>query len=256
MDWKTVVRTGSLILACVVPLSLVAYASEQNGGAPTPQDEQPYREARQRMVRVDIARTQWGRQGVKDNAVLEAMRAVPRHLFVPQRQRRRAYADGPLPIGYGQTISQPYIVAYMTAMLKPKRDHNVLEIGTGSGYQAAVLAEIVKHVHTIEIVPELGAAAKKRLKDIGYDNVTARVGDGYFGWKEHAPFDAIIVTAAASHIPPPLVEQLKPGGRMAIPVGPPLQVQHLMLIEKLEDGSVVKRNVMPVRFVPFTRAKQ
>ena len=256
MGRKAVVRTGSLLLACVVPLSLVAYASEQNGGAPKPEKEDPYREDRERMVRVDIARTGWGRQGVKDKTVLEAMRSVPRHAFVPDRQRRRAYADAPLPIGYGQTISQPYIVAYMTDMLKPEKDHKVLEIGTGSGYQAAVLAEIVKEVYTIEIVPELGESARKRLKDLGYGNVTARVGDGYFGWKEHGPFDAIIVTAAASHIPPPLVEQLKPGGRMAIPVGPPLQVQHLMLLEKIEDGSVVKRNVMTVRFVPLTRGKK
>jgi len=256
MDKKAVVHTGSVLFALVVALSLVVHASEQDGSIAKPEKEDPYREDRERMVRVDIVRTGWGREGVKDKAVLEAMRTVPRHEFVPQGQRRRAYADGPLPIGYGQTISQPYIVAYMTDMLKPKKDHKVLEIGTGSGYQAAVLAEIVKQVYTIEIVPELGASAKKRLEDLGYGNVTARVGDGYFGWKEHGPFDAIIVTAAASHIPPPLVEQLKPGGRMAIPVGPPLQVQYLMLLEKLEDGSVIKRNVMPVRFVPLTRGKK
>ena len=256
MDKKAVVHMGSLLFALVVALSLFVHASDQDGIIAMPEKGDPYREDRERMVRVDIARTGWGREGVKDKAVLEAMRTVPRHAFVPDRQRHRAYADGPLPIGYGQTISQPYIVAYMTAMLNPKKDHKVLEIGTGSGYQAAVLAEIVKEVYTIEIVPELGASAKKRLKDLGYVNVTTRVGDGYFGWKEHGPFDAIIVTAAASHIPPPLVEQLKPGGRMAIPVGPPLQVQHLMLLEKLKDGSIVKRNVMAVSFVPFTRGKK
>ena len=256
MDKKAVVHTGSVLFALVVALSLVVHASEQDGSIAKPVKEDPYREDRERMVRVDVARTGWGREGVKDKAVLEAMGTVPRHEFVPQGQRHRAYADGPLPIGYGQTISQPYIVAYMTDMLKPKKEHKVLEIGTGSGYQAAVLAEIVKQVYTIEIVPELGESAKKRLEDLGYGNVTVRVGDGYFGWKEHGPFDAIIVTAAASHIPPPLVEQLKPGGRMAIPVGPPLQVQHLMLLEKLEDGSVVKRNVMPVRFVPLTRGRE
>ena len=205
------------------------------------------------MVREDIARSWLGRDGVKDKAVLDAMRTVPRHEFVPKKSRDRAYADGPLPIGHGQTISQPYIVAYMTKMLEPKKDHVVLEIGTGSAYQAAILAGLVKQVYTIEVIPELGEPASQRLKDLGYANVEVRVGDGYNGWKEHAPFDAIIVTAAASHIPPPLVEQLKPGGRMAIPVGPPMQVQHLMLVEKRADGTVVQRNVMPVRFVPLTR---
>ena len=220
------------------------------------QEKDPYRERRERMVSQDIAGSGWGRKGVRDKAVLEAMRSVLRHKFVPDDMVRRAYADSPLPIGYGQTISQPYIVAYMTDMLKPKKGHVVLEIGTGSGYQAAVLAEIVKEVYTIEIVPELGQAAKGRFKKLGYANVEARVGDGYHGWKEHAPFDTIIVTAAASHIPPPLIEQLKPGGRMAIPVGPPFQVQQLMLVEKGKDGKVTQRSEMPVRFVPLTRSKK
>ena len=218
--------------------------------------EDPYREQRERMVRDDIARgSLWGRKAVRDKKVLDAMREVPRREFVPKSLRHRAYADGPLPIGHGQTISQPYIVAYMTEMLKLDADDVVLEVGTGSGYQAAVLAEVAKEVYTIEIVEPLGTQAAARFKQLGYKKVHVRVGDGYFGWKEHAPFDAIIVTAAASHIPPPLVKQLKPGGRMAIPVGPPMHVQQLMLVEKREDGSVVQRSEMPVRFVPLTGGK-
>jgi len=215
----------------------------------------PFREQRERMVREDIAPRGFfiGRDPVEAKPVLQAMRTVPRHEFVPPNQRKRAYADHPLPIGYGQTISQPYIVAYMTEMLQLEAAAVALEIGTGSGYQAAVLAEIAKAVYTIEIVPELGHAAAERLKRLGYKNVEARTGDGYYGWSEHAPYDAIIVTAAASHIPPPLIEQLKPGGRMAIPVGPPMRVQYLMLVEKRPDGTTVQRNVMPVRFVPLTR---
>ncbi|NIA14756.1 MAG: protein-L-isoaspartate(D-aspartate) O-methyltransferase [Nitrospiraceae bacterium] len=216
------------------------------------ESQDPYQARRERMVEKDIAGSSWGRTGVKDEAVLRAMRTVPRHKFVPQNLVRAAYADGPLPIGHGQTISQPYIVATMTELLKLDPEDVVLEIGTGSGYQAAVLAEIVKKVFTIEIVKTLGEQTQKRLEKLGYDKVEAKVGDGYFGWPEHAPYDAIIVTAAASHIPPPLIEQLKPGGRMVIPVGAPLQLQHLMLIEKRDDGTVVKRAIMAVRFVPLT----
>jgi len=217
----------------------------------------PYAQRRAEMVREDIARGSiLGRTPVKHKAVLEVMRTVPRHEFVPPNLVDRAYADSPLPIGHGQTISQPYIVAYMTEMLEPDEDDVVLEIGTGSGYQAAVLAEIVKEVYTIEIVEELAKQATERLKRLEYENVHTRFGDGYFGWTEHAPFDAIVVTAAASHIPPPLIEQLKPGGRMAIPVGPPMRVQSLMLVEKNEDGAVRQRNVMAVRFVPLTRARE
>jgi len=216
--------------------------------------EDPFKERRERMVREDIARDGlWTRAAVKDKAVLEAMRTVPRHEFVPASQLKGAYGDHPLPIGHGQTISQPYIVAYMTEMLGVDGDDVVLEVGTGSAYQAAVLAEIVKRVYTIEIVRELGNPAAARLRRLGYTNVEVRVGDGYHGWPEHGPFDAIIVTAAASHIPPPLIEQLKPGGRMAIPVGPPMRAQYLMLVEKREDGTTVQRNVMGVRFVPLTR---
>jgi len=234
---------------------LLAAAVATAGFAQTPED--PYQAERERMVREDIAKESFfGRDPVRNPAVLEVMRKVPRHRFVPQDLIRHAYADGPLRIGYGQTISQPYIVAYMTEMLQPDKEHVVLEVGTGSGYQAAVLAELVKEVYTIEIVPELGQQAKERLETLGYKNVHTRVGDGYFGWKEHAPFDAIIVTAAASHIPPPLVEQLKPGGRMAIPVGPPMQTQQLLLIEKRADGSILQRSVMPVSFVPLTGGPQ
>lgn len=191
-------------------------------------------------------------RGVTDPATLRAMRAVERHKFVETEWEQQAYADRPLPIGHGQTISQPYIVAAMTEMLQLKPDHVVLEVGAGSGYQAAVLAEIVEQVYTIEIVPELADVAAKRMDELGYDNVTVRQGDGYYGWEEHAPFDGIVVTAASTHIPPPLVEQLKPGARMVIPVGPPMQVQNLMLVEKMADGTTQQRNVMPVRFVPFT----
>ncbi len=212
-------------------------------------------EARDEMVRSQIASDRGGRTPVTDTDVLRAMRAVPRHRFVPSNQTRRAYADSPLPIGYGQTISQPYIVALMTELLDVGAGDVVLEIGTGSGYQAAVLAEIVDSVYTIEIVPALAPGARHRLADLGYGGITVRAGDGYYGWPGHAPFDAIVVTAAASHIPPPLEEQLAPGGRMVIPVGPPLRVQSLMLVEKRSDGSITRRNLLPVRFVPLTRTE-
>ncbi|MCP4640243.1 MAG: protein-L-isoaspartate(D-aspartate) O-methyltransferase [bacterium] len=240
-----------ILAAC---LAVLIAAAADDPAAPS-EKEDAYRDSRNRMVDEQIARWSMSRTRVEDKRVLDAMRTVPRHKFVPASLIPRAYADRPLPIGHGQTISQPYIVAYMTEMLKLDKDDVVLEIGTGSGYQAAVCAEIAKHVYTIEIVEPLGETAVKRLKDLKYGNVTCRIGDGYFGWKEHAPFDAIIVTAAASHIPPPLIEQLKPGGHMAIPVGPPLHTQYLMLLEKREDGSVRQKSVMPVRFVPFTRAK-
>ena len=191
-------------------------------------------------------------RGLKNPDVLHAMRTVRRHEFVPEMLKPVAYADRPLPIGYGQTISQPYIVAAMTELLDVKEGDVVLEVGTGSGYQAAVLGKIVGQVYTLEIIKELGESARSRLKRLNYQNVEARVGDGYYGWEEHAPFDSIVVTAAATHIPPPLIEQLKPGGKMMIPVGPVFHVQTLMLVEKQEDGSIIQRSVMPVRFVPLT----
>ena len=217
--------------------------------------EDKYRSERERMVttQIDFRHVKDGRIGVKNEAVLEAMLRVPRHKFVPRKSQSRAYVDSPLPIGYDQTISQPYIVAYMTEQLKPKKDYKALEIGTGSGYQAAVLSGLVRHVYTIEIIEDLGKRTKKRLKDMKYKNITVKIGDGYFGWKEHSPYDIIIVTAAPNHIPPPLVQQLKPEGLMCIPVGGRFQVQSLILVQKDKDGSVKTKQIMPVRFVPLTR---
>ena len=190
-----------------------------------------------------------------DRRVLNALRAIPRHLFVPNELRDAAYANRPLPIGHGQTISQPYIVALMTDLLKVDADDVVLEVGTGSGYQAAVLSPLVKQVYTVEIIEPLAKQATARLQSIGYKNVHVRHADGYNGWKEAGPFDAIIVTAAATHIPPPLIQQLKPGGRMVIPVGGPFATQSLMLVEKTAQGKVRTRQVLPVMFVPLTRPK-
>jgi protein-L-isoaspartate(D-aspartate) O-methyltransferase len=193
-------------------------------------------------------------RNIVDVEVLSAMSTVPRHLFVPDYLRRQAYVDGPLPIGHGQTISQPYIVAFMTEMLHIKQHDKVLEIGTGSGYQAAILAELTDQVYTMEIIPELADTAGKRLKNASYTSVSARQGDGYYGWPEAAPFDAIVVTAAAEFIPPPLLKQLKEGGRMIIPVGSPFYVQHLILVEK-SQGKITTKSLMPVRFVPFRRSQ-
>jgi protein-L-isoaspartate(D-aspartate) O-methyltransferase len=187
-----------------------------------------------------------------DPRVLDALRKVPRHRFVPADQQPYAYKNRPLPIGHGQTISQPYIVALMTDLLNVQAGNRVLEIGTGSGYQAAILAEMGAEVYTIEIVEPLGVRAETTLAALGYGTVKVRVGDGYFGWEAFAPFDAIIVTAAASHVPPPLVKQLRPGGRMVIPVGAPFLTQHLQLVEKEADGTVVSKQILPVRFVPLT----
>ncbi len=216
--------------------------------------EERYAALRQEMVEQQLVRDRRG-DPIVDPAVLGAMRAVPRHEFVPDDLRRFAYDDGPLPIGHGQTISQPYIVAWMTQLLELMPGDRALEIGTGSGYQAAVLAEILESVFTIEIIEPLASSARTRLTRLGYDRVSVRHGDGYYGWRGGGPFDAIIVTAAATHIPPPLIEQLAPGGRMVIPVGPPFRVQQLMLLEKREDGSVSQRALAPVAFVPFTRAE-
>jgi protein-L-isoaspartate(D-aspartate) O-methyltransferase len=191
-----------------------------------------------------------------DAAVLEALRRVPRHRFVPESEQRAAYDDRPLPIGHGQTISQPYIVALMTHLLAVEPGQRLLEIGTGSGYQAAVLAELAAEVHSIEIVAPLAERARHSLQAAGYGAVALRQGDGYYGWSEAAPFDGIVVTAAASHIPPPLIAQLKPGGRMVIPVGPAFLIQHLMLVEKDGEGRVSSRILLPVRFVPLTGGPQ
>jgi protein-L-isoaspartate(D-aspartate) O-methyltransferase len=193
-------------------------------------------------------------RGVRDERVLTAMGKVPRHEFVPEDQRADAYRDGPLPIGEGQTISQPYIVALMTEEARPRPGHRVLEIGTGSGYQAAVLAELVKEVYTIELEPALAGQAKDRLERLGYRNVHTRTGDGYKGWPGAAPFDAVVVTCGADHVPEPLFEQLKPGGVLVIPVGKAPAEQSLLAITKDETGGRTTRDLGPVRFVPFRRA--
>ncbi|MEJ8802781.1 protein-L-isoaspartate(D-aspartate) O-methyltransferase [Pontibacter sp. H249] len=215
-----------------------------------PAQNDAYKVKRENMVKQQIQ----GR-GVKNIMVLNAMRSVKRHLFVPSDQVPYAYDDRPLPIGYGQTISQPYMVAYMTSVIKPHPNMRVLEIGTGSGYQAAVLADIAKEVFTIEIVPEHGKMAAEKLKNLGYSNVKVKIGDGYQGWEEHAPYDAIVVTAGAEVVPPPLLAQLKEGGKMVIPVGSPYMTQTLKLIEK-RKGKIITKNLMPVLFVPFTRESQ
>jgi len=187
-----------------------------------------------------------------DERVFDALRKVPRHEFVPDDQRPHAYEDRPLPIGHGQTISQPYIVAVMTDLLKLKKTDRVLEVGTGSGYQAAILAELADSVYTIEIIEGLGKKAAENLKRTGYDAVHTRIGDGYYGWEAAAPFDGIVVTAVASHIPPPLIKQLKPGGRMIIPVGAQFMTQYLVLVTKDVDEKVTTRQILPVSFVPLT----
>jgi protein-L-isoaspartate(D-aspartate) O-methyltransferase len=187
-----------------------------------------------------------------DPRVMAAMGKVPRHQLIPEDRRPYAYENRPLPIGHGQTISQPYIVAVMTDVLKPSADARILEIGTGSGYQAAILAELTQEVLTMEIIQPLGELARHRLQKLGYDNIRVRIGDGYYGWEEHAPFDGIVVTAAASHVPPPLLRQLKPGGRMVIPVGSRFMTQELVVIEKTAEGKLTTRQLLPVRFVPLT----
>ncbi|TKS54169.1 protein-L-isoaspartate(D-aspartate) O-methyltransferase [Luteimonas yindakuii] len=191
-------------------------------------------------------------EGIRDARVLAAMRSVPRERFVPEEMAEHAYGDHPLPIGHGQTISQPYIVALMTGLLQPEPHHRVLEIGTGSGYQAAVLSGLVARVYTIEIVAPLADGARTVLAGLGYANVEVRTGDGYAGWPEAAPFDGIVVTAAPEQVPQALVDQLAPGGRMVVPVGPVHAVQSLTVIEKSDDGRVSRRQVAAVRFVPMT----
>ena len=187
-----------------------------------------------------------------DEDVMASLGTVERHEFVPAQLKPFAYENRPLPIGHGQTISQPYIVALMTDLIKLDADDVVLEVGTGSGYQAAILAKLVKHVYSIEIIEALADESAARLKRLGYDNVTTTLADGYYGWEAHAPFDAIIVTAAASHVPPPLVQQLAPGGRMIIPIGGRFMTQQLLLLEKTDDDEVITRQVAAVRFVPLT----
>src|SRR5512134_616325 len=215
-------------------------------GSPAAAGTDAFATERARMVTEQIEA-----RGIRDPRVLDAMRSVPRHEFVPAARREDAYADRPLPIGEGQTISQPYIVALMTELLELEPGDKVLEVGTGSGYQAAVASHLADSVFTIEILPDLAEQATRRLRELGYRDVVVMEGDGYYGWPEHAPFDAIIVTAAAGHIPPPLIQQLVAGGRMVIPVGGQFQVQQLVLLEKQFDGSVTTRSLLPVSFVPL-----
>jgi len=236
------------VLTCLI----LSCSRDSNGGSNHQElitDQDVYTFKRNFMVDRQIQS-----RGVKDSLVLKAMRKVPRHEFVPSYLKGVAYSDRPLPIGEGQTISQPYIVAFMTEYLALKGGEKVLEIGTGSGYQAAILGEIVKEVYTIEIVSSLGLAAEKKLKKAGYKNIHVKIGDGYLGWPDKAPFDGIILTAAPNHIPQPLVDQLKPGGRMILPLGD--RYQELVLIIKLLDGTVRKKSVLPVIFVPMTGKAQ
>ena len=226
-------KTAALIL-----IVMLAASSGRAGG------EDPHTARRLAMARDQIAA-----EGISDPRVLAAMREVPRHLFVPPEFRDLAYAPRPLPIGEGQTISQPYIVGFMTEILRLSAGDRVLEVGTGSGYQAAVAAKIAAEVYTTEIVESLASAAHRRLADLGFRNVFVRQGDGYYGWEEKAPFDAVIVTCAGGHIPPPLMRQLKNGGRMIMPVGGPFLTQNLVFIEKDANGVVTQRNVLPVAFV-------
>jgi protein-L-isoaspartate(D-aspartate) O-methyltransferase len=237
-------------------LTLIALASACRSSPPgeasaadsVPPQESTYERARQEMVARQIEA-----RGVTHEGVRRAMRDVPRHEFVPYQYGELAYDDRPLPIGYRQTISQPYVVALMTELLAPEPGDRVLEVGTGSGYQAAVAAELVAELYSIELIPELAASASERLRRLGYDNVQVRAGDGYLGWPEHAPFDGILVTAGADHVPEPLVDQLAVGGRMVIPVGDTQADQVLRVLEKRPDGSIDSRDVVPVRFVPLLR---
>ena len=219
-------------------------------------DSAKYRARREGMIKeieADVRATsrKIGKKQLSES-VMNAMATVPRHEFVPSRLRYAAYENRPLPIGYGQTISQPYIVALMTDLLDVDGDDIVLEVGTGSGYQAAILAQLVKKVYTIEIIKELGEQAKERLANLAYQNIAVHMGDGYYGLEQMGPFDGIIVTAAANHVPPPLIKQLRPGGKMVIPVGGAFMTQQLLLLEKRNDGKILTKQVLPVIFVPLT----
>ncbi len=263
--WKTVLATSGGLILCLVPACGVSACGIPNRSPPVPaldssgddaEDATTYLHRRLEMIReieADVAATRhYTGKGSLDARVMDALRRVPRHEFVPPEFQHRAYENRPQPIGDGQTISQPYIVALMTDLLEIEPGDVVLEVGTGSGYQAAILAELAERVYSIEIIEPLGRAAAARLEHLGYENVETRIGDGYRGWPEQAPFDGIIVTAAAGEIPPPLVEQLKPGGRMVIPVASGLLGEQLTLLIKAESGETRTREILPVRFVPLT----
>lgn len=242
--------TWALKLAALLSTPAGAACGHEAPGTPSTGDpEAQLDRKRELMVERDIAA-----RGVRDSRVLDVMRRTPRHLFVPESHVDEAYDDTPLPIGHGQTISQPYIVALMTELARPEPGDRALEVGTGSGYQAAVLAPLVKELCTIEIVEELAREAERRLQSLGHENVAVRAGDGYGGWPERAPFDIIIVTAAPPEVPPPLLDQLAPGGRLVIPVGPVSWMQELKLIEKGADGALRTTSIAPVAFVPLQRA--
>jgi protein-L-isoaspartate(D-aspartate) O-methyltransferase len=247
----TVDATSRLVLPLVsLACSLIPWPLRGAGTALPGQPADRFAVARERMVADQIAD-----RGVTDARVLAALRAIPRHLFVPPGSQDEAYEDRPVPIGYGQTISQPYIVALMTELARPAPGDRVLEIGTGSGYQAAVLSRLAGTVYTIEIIEPLAEHARQLLAKLECRNVTVRTGDGYGGWPEKAPFDAIVVTAAPDHVPPALLEQMRPGGRLVIPVGGVNDVQQLRVMEKDARGEVRTRDVVPVRFVPLVRKK-
>jgi protein-L-isoaspartate(D-aspartate) O-methyltransferase len=236
---------STLIVFCLFPLYTEIVRANDD-----------YSTARQQMVehinKVAQKTERYTDRSAFDPRLMQVIGDIPRHLFVPQEQVENAYTNRPLPIGYGQTISEPYVVALMTELLQTQPDHKVLEIGTVSGYQAAVLSQLVNHVYSIEIIDPLGSATTRLLNKLGYDNIDTRIADGYNGWPEQAPFDGIIVTAAISHIPPPLVAQLKNGGVMVIPVGTRFQTQQLTLVKKDMQGRVTTKQILPVRFVAFT----
>jgi protein-L-isoaspartate(D-aspartate) O-methyltransferase len=242
---RTTCRTA-LVLGAAVAVAAAPSAARQEDSA--------FAKARAAMVEEvrTYARSARDFEAGFDQDVVSALGEVPRHEFVPDGQERFAYENRPLSIGHGQTISQPYIVALMTDLSDPEPGDNVLEVGTGSGYQAAIFSRLVRSVYSIEIIEPLADRAKETLERLGYDNVMTRLGDGYYGWEEHAPFDAIVVTAAASHVPPPLIRQLKPGGRMVIPVGSRFLTQQLLLIEKKENDEIITKQIAAVRFVPLT----
>jgi protein-L-isoaspartate(D-aspartate) O-methyltransferase len=242
-------RLGPVLCLGIVSILLGGFAA----AAEPEQEVVRFSALRERMVREQIAEPPDFRDPVKDQRVLSAMRKVPRHLFVKPSDISAAYGDHPLPIGHGQTISQPYVVALMTELLQIEPAHRVLEVGTGSGYQAAILSVLVDRVYSVEIIEPLGKEAADRLKRLGYENVEVKIDDGYFGWEEKAPFDRIIVTCAATLVPPPLLQQLKPGGKMCIPVGGQYTVQYLTMVEKSDGGTLTMKKTIPVRFVPLVR---